>query len=138
MTAHDVTALRASEERFRAAFHDGPTPIARLDGDGVVLETNPALGRLTTHEVLARLADRLEREVARPIACRGGKLVVGSSCGLAVGQPGQSIEDLVDAADRAMYQRKRTRPADDAPTVAAGPAPRRRPGPKPRSTDRVG
>ncbi|MGI8683794.1 MAG: PAS domain S-box protein [Acidimicrobiales bacterium] len=290
VTAHDVTALRASEARFRAAFHDGPTPIARLDGDGVVLETNPALRRLTslrqqaligrpltdhvpledrprllralgaqgtgaapvelrvlrvdgrpvwcelattlstdpdgdvsvlaqfldvdarklqelaleaaagrdpltglanrsqlgplvqTHldgpspttagmlfldldgfkavndrhghdagdavlvevarrlaatvrpgdavvrlggdeflvvcevtnhqaqEVLARLADRLEREVARPIAFRGGQLVVGSSVGLAVGQPGQSIEDLVDAADRAMYQRKRTPP----------------------------
>ena len=307
VTAHDVTALRASEARFRAAFHDGPTPVARLDGDGVVLETNPALRRLTslrqqaligrpltdhvpledrprllqalgaqgtgaepvelrvlrvdgrpvwcelattlstgpdgdvsvlaqfldvdarklqelaletaagqdpltglanrsqlgplvqaylegpstttagmlfldldgfkavndrhghdagdavlvevarrlattvrpgdavlrlggdeflvvcevtTHnakDVLVRLADRLERAVAQPVAFRGEQLVVGSSCGLAVGQPGQSIEDLVDAADRAMYQQKRTRPADDAPTVAAEPAPRRQP-----------
>jgi diguanylate cyclase (GGDEF)-like protein/PAS domain S-box-containing protein len=48
ITGHDVTALRASEARFRAAFHDGPTPVARLDADGVVVETNPALRRLTS------------------------------------------------------------------------------------------
>ena len=48
VTGHDVTALRASEARFRAAFHDGPTPVARLNGDGVILETNPALRRLTS------------------------------------------------------------------------------------------
>jgi PleD family two-component response regulator len=48
--------------------------------------------------------------VARPIPFRGEQLVVGSSCGIAVGRPGQSIEDLVDAADRAMYRQKRTRP----------------------------
>jgi len=48
ITGHDVTALRASEARIRAAFHDGPTPVARLDADGVVVETNPALRRLTS------------------------------------------------------------------------------------------
>ena len=46
-TGHDVTDLRASEARFRAAFHDGPTPVARLDRDGVVREVNPALRRLS-------------------------------------------------------------------------------------------
>ena len=53
-TAHDVSDLRASEARFRAAFHDGPTPVARLDSDGVILEVNPALRRL-----LGTLSSRL-------------------------------------------------------------------------------
>ena len=44
--AHDVSALRRSEQRFRAAFQEGPTPTARLDADGRVLEVNPALRRL--------------------------------------------------------------------------------------------
>lgn len=291
ITGHDVTALRASEARFRAAFHDGPTPVARLDADGVVVETNPALRRLTSlreqllvgrpladhvpvedrvrlhqaltgsgtgaepvevrmhradgtalwcelattlsadpdggvsvlaqfldvdarkrqeltleraarrdpltglanrselgplaqalqdgpadttigmlfrdldgfktvndvhghdagdavlvevarrltasvrpgdivvrlggdeflvvcrlaaqqpEQMLAVLADRLEREVARPVDVRGQQLVVGVSVGRAVGPATQSVEDLVDAADRAMYRQKRGRSA---------------------------
>ena len=66
ITGHDVTALRASEARFRAAFHDGPTPVARLDADGVVVETNPALRRLTSlreQSLVGRpLADHLSVE----------------------------------------------------------------------------
>ena len=46
-SGHDVTDLRASEARFRAAFHDGPTPVARLDRDGIVQEVNPALRRMS-------------------------------------------------------------------------------------------
>ena len=291
ITGHDVTALRASEARFRAAFHDGPTPVARLDADGVVVETNPALRRRTSlreqllvgrpladhvpvedrvrlrqalarsgtgaepvevrvqradgtalwcelattlsadpdggvsvlaqfldvdarkrqeltleraarrdpltglanrselgplaqalqdgpadttigmlfldldgfktvndvhghdagdavlvevarrltasvrpgdivvrlggdeflvvcrlaaqqpEQMLAVLADRLEREVARPVDVRGQQLVVGVSVGRAVGPATQSVEDLVDAADRAMYRQKRGRSA---------------------------
>lgn len=42
----DVTALHASEQQFRAAFEDGPTPTARLDGCGRVEQTNAALRRL--------------------------------------------------------------------------------------------
>ena len=48
LTGHDVTQLRSSESRFRAAFTDGPTPIAWLDSAGVVREVNPALRRLTS------------------------------------------------------------------------------------------
>jgi len=105
--------------RLAATVRPGDA-VVRLGGDEFLV-----VCEVTTHqaqEVLARLADRLEREVARPIAFRGGQLVVGSSCGLAVGQPGQSIEDLVGAADRAMYQRKRTRPADNAPTSSVAGA----------------
>ena len=69
-TGHDVTDLRASEARFRAAFHDGPTPVARLDQDGVLQEVNPALrrlsGRRTTDLLGTALADHvLEADRAR-------------------------------------------------------------------------
>jgi diguanylate cyclase (GGDEF)-like protein/PAS domain S-box-containing protein len=60
ITGNDVTALRASEARFRAAFHDGPTPLAWLDADGVVVEINPALRRLTSL--------REQSMVGRPLA----------------------------------------------------------------------
>ncbi len=41
----DVTALRASEQQFRAAFEDGPTPMARLHDDGTVAQANTAMRR---------------------------------------------------------------------------------------------
>ena len=68
-TAHDVSDLRASEARFRAAFHDGPTPAARIDGHGVLIECNPALRRLLgrpSHQLVqARLADLTHPEDRR-------------------------------------------------------------------------
>lgn len=64
LTGHDVTALRASEARFRAAFHDGPTPVARLDRQGVALEVNPALRRLLAQPSRALLGHALIDHVA--------------------------------------------------------------------------
>ncbi len=65
--------------------------------------------------MLVGLADRLAGEVARPVEFRGELLTIGGSVGVAVGDPGQSVEDLVDAADRAMYRRKRGGDAGLAP-----------------------
>ena len=58
----DVTDLRASEQRFRAAFHNGPTAMARLDADGTIRDANPALRRflsLPTTRLLGRGLDAL-------------------------------------------------------------------------------
>ena len=44
-TGYDVTELRQSEQRFRAAFRDGPTPTAQLDHTGTVREVNAAFRR---------------------------------------------------------------------------------------------
>ena len=81
LTGYDVTALRASEARFRAAFHDGPTSVARLDADGVVLEVNPALRRLTSlrdHQIVGHLlADHVLAE-DRP---RLARVLTGSGTG---------------------------------------------------------
>lgn len=61
----DVTELRASEQRFRAAFHDGPTPMCRLDVEGTVLEANPALRRFLSVPT-ARLVGRRLSELVHP------------------------------------------------------------------------
>ena len=61
-TGHDVTGLRAAEARFRAAFHNGPTPVARLREDGVVLEVNPALRRLLGIRSAGLLGHPLEQQ----------------------------------------------------------------------------
>jgi diguanylate cyclase (GGDEF)-like protein len=98
-------------ERLTATVRPGDA-VVRLGGDEFLVVYELARGQ--AEGVLARLAARLEREVARPIDFRGQQLVVGSSVGLAVGQPGQSVEGLVEAADRAMYQRKRSRSGGDA------------------------
>jgi PAS domain S-box-containing protein len=74
----DVTALRASEQRlrtaheatarsesqFRHAFERGPTPMCRLDADGVVQQLNPALRRLVARPTSSVLGRRLVTLVA--------------------------------------------------------------------------
>ncbi|HWH29329.1 MAG TPA: EAL domain-containing protein [Mycobacteriales bacterium] len=52
-------ALARSEAEFRAAFERGPTPMCRLDGDGVVVQLNPALRRLLARSSGAVLGNRL-------------------------------------------------------------------------------
>jgi diguanylate cyclase (GGDEF)-like protein/PAS domain S-box-containing protein len=63
-TAHDAltrstAALARSEAQFRTAFERGPTPMCRLDGDGVVVQLNPALRRLLARSSSAVLGRRL-------------------------------------------------------------------------------
>ncbi|MBC7679247.1 MAG: PAS domain S-box protein, partial [Pseudorhodobacter sp.] len=67
----DVTELRASEQRFRAAFQNGPTPMARLDPDGTVRDANPALRRFlsvpTSRLLGRRLTDRVHPDDITPL-----------------------------------------------------------------------
>lgn len=43
-------ALRRSEQRFRGVFENAAIGIAILDGDGQLLDVNPALGKMTGHD----------------------------------------------------------------------------------------
>jgi diguanylate cyclase (GGDEF)-like protein/PAS domain S-box-containing protein len=52
-------ALARSEAQFRTAFERGPTPMCRLDRDGVVVQLNPALRRLLARSSSAVLGRRL-------------------------------------------------------------------------------
>ncbi len=81
LTGHDVTELRASEARFRAAFHDGPTPVARLDRDGVIREINPALRRLTGLRTGALVGKALTEHVHLDDQPRFGRILGGPGTG---------------------------------------------------------
>jgi len=83
--------------------------VMRLGGDEFLVACR--LPTQQSEQVLTGLANRLEDEVARPIDVGGQRLVVGVTVGQAVGLATQSVEELIEAADSAMYRRKRSRSA---------------------------
>ena len=71
-------------------------------------------------EAGARLAaERLHREVAQPLVVDGLQIEVAMSLGVALAQPGESAESLLDRADRAMYRSKDDSRDDDPPITFA-------------------
>ena len=89
--------------------------VVRLGGDEFLVACR--LPAQQPEQLLAKLVDRLEHEITRPVDVGDHQLVVGVTVGQAVGMASQSVEELVDAADSAMYRRKRGRaavaPAED-------------------------
>jgi diguanylate cyclase (GGDEF)-like protein len=97
-TAGDV-ALRAVGERLKKAVR-GSDLAARMGGDEFLLLLPECdLGQLW--HVLARLTP-FEIEVG------GQKIPVTFSAGWKQYEPGESHKDLLEAADRALYEKKRT------------------------------
>lgn len=76
---------------------------ARLGGDEFVV----ACEDLTDPQDLPLVAERVLGELNREVRLRGHKVVVSASMGVAVSRPGSSPDDLVRAADTAMYRAKR-------------------------------
>jgi diguanylate cyclase (GGDEF)-like protein/PAS domain S-box-containing protein len=75
--------------------------VARFGGDEfVILCPEP------DERALAELVLRVATEVGRPFPGQAGPLSLGVSVGVAVGRPGESADDLVGRADRAMYGAK--------------------------------
>src|SRR4051794_10209523 len=75
--------------------------VARFGGDEfVILCPDP------DEEALADLVDRVAAEVGRPFAGPEGPLSIGVSVGIAVGLPGESGDELIGRAHRAMYRAK--------------------------------
>ncbi len=78
--------------------------VARLGGDEFAVLC-PGVAEL---EVLRQVARRLTHAVCEPITFAGETLEVGVTVGIAVAPPGTcSIDDLLDAADGALYAAKR-------------------------------
>ncbi|GAA2719143.1 GGDEF domain-containing protein [Cellulomonas aerilata] len=78
--------------------------VARLGGDEFVV-LSPGADPAS----LAVLAERVERELSRPVALPTGVVRVGVSVGTAVGAPGSDADALVRSADRGMYRVKTAR-----------------------------
>lgn len=102
--------LVATARRIRSAVRPGDTA-CRLGGD----EFAVVCTGVSDVDQLAEVAERIRREVSRPISGRddgadglptGVTVSVGASLGLAAARPGEGPEDVVQRADAAMYRAK--------------------------------
>lgn len=88
-------------ERLRGALR--PTDrFGRLGGDEFLVVCPGLSGQAAALEVALRVQETLHSEFILPEA----SLTVTASCGVAVGYPGATVDDLVSAADAAMYEAK--------------------------------
>jgi len=78
--------------------------VARLAGD----EFTVILPRLATLEAAAGIADKILAAIAAPFAIAGTELTIGISIGIALfPQHGETVEEVLNAADHAMYRAKK-------------------------------
>ena len=96
--------LKIAAQRLSASVRPGDL-VARFGGDEfVVLLQN--VGNLS--EATA-IVERITHEMDAPVVLNGRALVLSASVGVAVRSDGHgTVEDILDAADRAMYRQKRT------------------------------
>jgi diguanylate cyclase (GGDEF)-like protein len=101
------TVLRVVARRLAEAVRKGDR-VGRLGGDEFLV----ACADVDTAE-LAGLAERIGVAVRAPIMIDGDEVSVGITIGISLTVPPAtaSVDDIVAAADRAMYSRKRFSPA---------------------------
>ena len=92
-----VTVARQLERCVR-----GSDTVARLSGDEFVI----LFEHLSRREDATQLAERLVRDLAISINVAGREVRVGASIGVVLSGEHVRARDLLDAADRAMYQAK--------------------------------
>ncbi|GEO83926.1 MULTISPECIES: putative bifunctional diguanylate cyclase/phosphodiesterase [Alphaproteobacteria] len=94
--------LRVVSERLSAKLRDGEF-LARIGGDEFVAVSSRYFNRGDA----TQLAQRLIREISRPIVRNGVTVNVGSSFGISVyPDNGETLDDLLAQADVAMYRAK--------------------------------
>jgi diguanylate cyclase (GGDEF)-like protein len=99
--------LVAVGHRLRAEA--GGAPVARLGGDEFLVVTGEAATRDDAAHAAGLLARRIEGALRMPVIVSGVAHTIRPSIGVAVlGRDGWTVEELVRAADAAMYQAKRT------------------------------
>jgi diguanylate cyclase (GGDEF)-like protein/PAS domain S-box-containing protein len=99
---HAVGDALLAETARRMAELAGPADlVARFGGDEFVI-----LCRSGDQAALHELAQRVVDAVRAPFPGPRGPLAVGVSVGVAVGRPGDTADDLIGRADRAMYGAK--------------------------------
>ena len=95
--------LIAVANRLSALLRPSDT-IARLGGDEFVLVSE----QLISEQEIFAVIERLSRELSRPFQIDGRDLVVTTSMGVALAQPGETVDSelLIRDADTAMYRAK--------------------------------
>ena len=84
--------------------------VGRLGGDEFLVVAI----RATPTRVRSQAA-RLRRRIAEPINVDGNSVTLRASVGIAFAEPGESIDELVNRADQAMYRAKARRRASRTP-----------------------
>ena len=111
--------LRVVAARLSGAVRDEDI-VGRIGGDEFVV----VVPRATMGGIRA-LAARTRRSVLGAFSLGDARLVITASIGTAISSPGDSVDDLMDRADRAMYRAKRRgapapRPTRRAPGASPG------------------
>ncbi len=101
---HDAgdAVLKTVAERLTYSVREVDT-VARIGGDEFIV----VLEELHDKQDAAMIAEKIITEVDKPINIRGAKAEIGASIGIALyPENGENEEELLKAADRAMYQVK--------------------------------
>jgi diguanylate cyclase len=93
--------LTSVSDRLRAVVRPGDT-VARLGGDEFAVLAEDVVGEADAAGLAARVLDAL----AVPFALRGKEMAVGGSIGVALSNPGDTVDELLRNADVAMYNAK--------------------------------
>ncbi len=97
--------LRGVAGRLRGAIRDTDMA-ARFGGDEFAVLLDPLTGPEQAREIAQRVID----SIGRPFEIAGRAVATRASVGIAYSGDGRTAETLVDDADLAMYQAKRSRP----------------------------
>ena len=96
--------LREVADRVQHAAREADT-VGRYGGDEFVVICED----LQSEAEALVVAERIMREVSRPVALDGREILVGTSVGVALSAgPGESSDALISRADAAMYEAKQT------------------------------
>ncbi|NLV54325.1 MAG: GGDEF domain-containing protein [Acidimicrobiales bacterium] len=93
--------LRETARRIAAVIPDGAT-IGRLGGDEFAVLCPAGTAEAGAADVAATIVSA----VAAPVPIAGVEVAVGASVGVAVGEPGQRPQAVLDAADAALFEAK--------------------------------
>ncbi len=104
--------LRTIARRVAGTLKDGDI-VGRLGGD----EFGGLISGHLTAEEQVRIRQRLVNACSDPIDVEGALVSVGASVGFAESDDGATVEDLLDAADQAMYLEKAMRSGDQQRSV---------------------
>ncbi|HEY0533798.1 MAG TPA: GGDEF domain-containing protein [Actinoplanes sp.] len=95
--------LRQVAQRLSACVREQDV-LARVGGDEFVVLMPGVLG----WEDAESMAARIRRAVEQPFLIDGGEVLIGASVGLHVGAPAEDPDEVLRAADHAMYTEKKS------------------------------